>query len=129
MPCLLEVRIQQELDAMHQADCLVLKFFQSELEIGSQVDKLSGTCSIRTFYGNFTAEFLYYFVDIFAYEGLFVLFLLCHSVGITSPCIGIVPARATVFHVFPSPLRIISGVLPIHVPLTGVCDSEIIMRG
>ena len=40
-----------------------------------------------------------------------------------------VPASDTVCQRSCSSLRMISGVLPIQVPVTGVCTSDIIMRG
>ena len=56
-------------------------------------------------------------------------FFSLHSSGIVSPCIGMVPASDTVCHWVSCPLRMISGVLPIHVPVAGVCASDIIIRG
>ena len=100
-----------------------------EFEIRLKVQQASGTGSIRTlFFGLCT--------DLEITSRMYSVTRACSfrffslHVTFSSPSIsGTVPASATVCHWRPFPLRIISGVLPIHVPVKGVLWRDIIMRG
>ena len=68
--------------------------FQQEIKIGLEVYQLSGTGGIRTFFRHLVAESFGDPADVISHIALLFPVLLVPSVGITSFCIGMVPARA-----------------------------------